>query len=384
MKLTKSIPALMVMGLCLMACGASTSNGVTLGKKIAFLLPESQSARYESKDLPIFKAKILSICSDCTVDYQNAHQDAATQLKQAEAALAGGVNVLVLDPVDASAAAPIVAKARARHVPVIAYDRLVLNSPDVAYYVSFDDSAVGPLQANALLTALHGKTKPTVVMINGDPNSSLSMLLKQGVHSVLDTKVNIVKAYDTPSASADTAQTEMADALTALQGRVDAVYASDDQTAGGVVAALKAAADTAARKAATASPAPSTPAASPSPKAAAARPLPPVTGSGAELPAIQRILTGEQYMTVYEPIRAEAESAAQLAYDLAYGITIPAPMTGGKTVNNSSADIPAVLVSPEAVTRQTIISTVIADGFWTRADICTPQYVEACTAAGLM
>lgn len=356
MKLAKLVPALVVVGLCLTACGGSDGAGVTLGKKIAFLLPESQSARYESRDLPLFEAKLKSMCADCTVDYRNAHQDASTQLTQAEAALANGANVLVLDPVDGATASAIVAKAKARHVPVISYDRLVLNTPAVDYYVSFDNAAVGPLQANGLLTALQGKTNPTVVMINGDPGDDISKELKQGVQSALAGKVNMAKVYDTPSANPGTAQTEMADALTTLHGQVDAVYAADDATAGGAVAALK---------------------------AAGVKPLPPITGDGAELQAIQRILAGEQYMTVYKSVRAEAESAAQLAYDLAYGVAVPASMTNGKTVDNGSTVLPAVLVSPVAVTRPTIISTVIADGFWTKSEICTGAYIDACTKAGI-
>ncbi|MHB8588810.1 MAG: sugar ABC transporter substrate-binding protein [Candidatus Dormibacteraceae bacterium] len=356
MKLAKLVPALIVVGLCVTACGGSDSAGVTLGKKIAFLLPDSQASRYESKDLPIFEAKVRSMCSDCTVDYRNAHQDAAAQLSQAEEALASGANVLVLDPVDATAAALIVAKAKARQVPVISYDRLVLNAPAVAYFVSFDDAAVGPLQANALLSALKGKSNPTVVMINGDPGNNIANLLTLGAQSILQTRMTIAKAYDTPQAGPASAQTAMAEALTALHNEVDAVYASDDATAGGAVAALI---------------------------AAGVKPLPPMTGAGAELTAIQRILAGQQYMTVYKAIRAEAESAAQLAYDLAYGVAVPASMTNGRTVDNGSANVPALLVSPVAVTRQTIVSTVIADGFWTKSDLCTDQYVAACAAVGV-
>ena len=356
MNLAKLVPALVVVGLCLTACGPSDGAGVTLGKKIAFLLPDSQAARYESKDVPIFEAKLKSMCSDCTVDYRNAQGDASAQSTQADAALAGGANVLVLDPVDATVSAAIVAKAKTRQVPVISYDRLVLNAPAVAYFVSFDDSAVGPLQAEGLLSALKGKTNPTVVMINGDPGDSMTKVLKLDVQKTLEGKVNIAKAYDTPRAGPDTAQTEMADALKTLQNKVDAVYAADDAAAAGAIAALI---------------------------AAGVKPLPPVIGAGADLKAVQRILAGEQYMTVYKAIRTEAESAAQLAYDLAYGVVVPASMTAGKTVDNVSAAIPAVLVRPVAVTRQTVVSTVIADGFWTKADLCGDQYAAACAAAGV-
>ena len=355
--MAKLVPALFVVALCLTACGGGVDTGATLGKKIAFLLPDSQAARYESKDLPIFKARVKSMCSDCTVDYRNAHGDASAQKIQAEAVLAGGANVLVLDPVDATAASAIVARARARQVPVISYDRLVLNAPAVAYFVSFDDAAVGPLQANGLLGALKDKSNPTVVMINGDPGDSLAKLLKLGAQNILNGKVTIAKAYDTPQAGPDTAQTEMADALTALHNKVDAVYAADDAAAGGAIAALIG--------------------------AGVKKPLPPVTGAGADLAAVQRILAGDQYMTVYKAIRAEAETAAQLAYDLAYGVTVPATMTNGKTVDNGSTSVPALLVSPVAVTRQTVISTVIADGFLSKADLCTDQFAKACIAAGI-
>lgn len=356
MKMARFLPALLVGGLCLAACGGGSTAGVTLGKKIAFLLPDSQVARYENKDLPVFQAKVKSMCSDCTVDYRNAMGDAATQLTQAKAALAAGANVLVVDPVDGAAASAIAAQAKTRQVPVIAYDRLVLNAPTVAYFVSFDDAAVGTLQANGLLTALKGKTNPTVVMINGDPADSAARLLEVAAKTILDGKVKVATAYDTPLAGPDNAQTEMAAALLALNNKVDAVYAVDDASAGGAVAALT---------------------------AGHVKPLPPVVGSGAELAAVQRILAGEQYMTVYKSIKTEAESAAQLAYDLAYGVAVPAAMTNGNAVDNGGTMVPAVLVSPVAVTRQTVVSTVVADGFWTKADLCTDQYLAACTAAGL-
>jgi D-xylose transport system substrate-binding protein len=357
MKMARFLPALFVVALCVTACGSSGGSGVTLGKKIAFLLPDSQTARFATSDVPIFEAKVKGMCSDCTVDARNANGDASAQLSQAEAALAGGANVLVLDPVDATAASAIVARAKARQVPVISYDRLVLNTQSLAYFVSFDDAATGPLQANGLLTALKNKTNPTVVMLNGDPADSFARLLKVGAQSILSGKVTIAKAYDTPQAGPDTAQTEMADALKALHNKVDAVYAADDATAGGAIAALIG--------------------------AGVKKPLPPVTGAGADLAAVQRILTGDQYMTVYKSIRAEAEAAAQLAYDLAYGVAVPASMTNGQTVDNGSTSVPALLVSPVAVTRQTIVSTVIADGFVTKADLFTDQFANACTAVGI-
>jgi len=188
MKLFKFVPALMVVGIALMACGGSTGGGTTPGKKIALLLPEATTARYDTKDMPYFKAKLAELCSNCSLIYSNAKQDAPTQQTQAEAAITNGANVIVLDPVDGAAAAAIVSKAKAANIPVISYDRLILNTADLNYYLSFDNAAVGALQGNALLTAMGAKATlaASVVEINGDPADNNAKLFKQGAHSVLD------------------------------------------------------------------------------------------------------------------------------------------------------------------------------------------------------
>ena len=119
------------------ACGGggSTSSGGppagarASGKKIALLLPESKTARYESQDRPLFTAEVKALCPDCEIIYANADQDAGKQQQQAEAALTQGVNVLVLDPVDGEAAASIAGEAKRQGVPVIAYDRLHRGCP---------------------------------------------------------------------------------------------------------------------------------------------------------------------------------------------------------------------------------------------------------------
>jgi D-xylose transport system substrate-binding protein len=333
------------------------------GGKIALLLPETKTTRYETADKPDFEAKMMELCPDCQIIYSNANQDATQQLSQAEAALTNGAQVLVLDPVDSAAAGAIADKAKAQGVPVIAYDRLILNSDGVSYYVSFDNVGVGKLQAQSLIDKLNsmGVTDPTIVMINGSPTDNNASLFKQGAHSVFDPlvsagKLTIAKEYDTPDWSPDQAQTEMQQALTALSNKVDGVYAANDGTASGAIAAMK---------------------------SAGLNPLPPITGQDAQLSAIQSILVGEQYMTVYKAIKPEAEAAAQLAYDLLTKTPVPADMTSGNTANNGKIDVPFVQLTPVSVTKDNIKSTVVADGFWTVADICTADYAAACTAAGL-
>ncbi len=329
--------------------------------KIAILLPETKTARYEAQDLPLFKAKLQSLGYDLNnLIYSNANQDASTQQQQAEAAITNGAKVMVLDPVDSAAASVIADAAKAANVPVISYDRLITGTANVNYYISFDNVQVGKLQAESLMTALAGKTNPTIVMINGSPTDNNAKLFKQGAHSVFDPLVSagqltIGAEYDTPDWSPDQAQTEMTQALTKLNNKVDGVYAANDGTAGGAIAAMT---------------------------AAGLSPIPPITGQDAELAAIQRILVDQQYMTVYKAIKPEAEDAAELAYDLLTGTAVPSSMVTG-TTNNGTADIPSIILTPVAVTKDKIESTVVADGFYTAAQICTTDFASACTAAGV-
>lgn len=339
----------------------TTAQGAA-GGKIALLLPETKTTRYETADRPYFEAKLQELCPACEIIYSNANQDSNTQLSQAEAALTNGAQVLVLDPVDSAAAAAIADKAKAQGVPVIAYDRLILNSDGVNYYISFDNKKVGELQAQSLVDRLNELkiSDPQIVMIDGSPTDNNASLFKAGAHSVFDplvsaNKLKIAKEYDTPDWSPDQAQNEMQQALTALGNKVDGVYAANDGTAGGAIAAMK---------------------------SAGLNPLPPVTGQDAELAAIQRILAGEQYMTVYKAIKPEAETAAQLAYDL----LTKAPLSADvqlQTVNNGKMDVPSVLLTPVAVTESNVKDTIVKDGFWTMQQICTAEYTNACKTAGL-
>jgi D-xylose transport system substrate-binding protein len=354
------------------ACGSDDNNSSSGGsgststaksggsaKKIALLLPESKTARYESQDRPNFEAKLKALCPDCSIIYSNADQDASKQQQQAEAALTQGANVLVLDPVDSASAAAIVTRAAQSKVPVVSYDRLILNSkPD--YYISFDNVQVGKLQGTSLVDKLKADGKGTgkIVMINGAPTDNNAKLFKQGAHSVIDgSGLKVAKEYDTPDWSPDKAQSEMEQAITALgKNGFVGVYSANDGNAGGIVAAMKSNGV--------------------DPKKI------PITGQDAELAGIQRIVAGTQYMTVYKAIKAEAEAAAQLAYDLSQGKTPAAGTVNGKT-NNGTIDVPSVLLKPVAVTKDNINDTIIKDGFWKASEICTGQYAAGCKAAGI-
>ena len=334
-----------------------SSPGDTSAAQIGLLLPDSVTARYESADKPYFEAKIKELCPNCKVLYANADGDATKQQQQADSMLTQGVKVLVLDPFDGEAAAAIVASAKAQKVPVISYDRLI-NSADLNYYISFDNEKVGELQATALVQKLKDDGVAPgdggILMVNGSPTDNNASQFKAGAHKVIDASgYKVLAEFDTPGWDPPKAQDWVAGQITQFGSKIKGIYAANDGTGGGAIASLKAAGVT---------------------------PLPPVTGQDAELAGIQRILAGDQFMTVYKALKPEAERAAQLAIDLVNGKTVK----GDATVKTKGgADIQSFLLVPVAVTVDNIESTVVADGFYKASDICTAAYADACTKAGI-
>jgi D-xylose transport system substrate-binding protein len=345
----------------LAACGSDDNGGSSGGgggKKIALLLPETKTTRYEAKDRPLFTAKVKALCPDCEILYSNASQDPAKQQAQADAAITNGANVLVLDAVDVKSVAGIVKTANAKKIPVIAYDRLIPDA-DIAAYVSFDNVLQGRIQARALLDALGSSAGgKSIVMTNGAPTDPSAGDYKKGAHEVLDSSgVKIAKEYDTPDWSPDKAQRQMEQAITALgKNGFAGVYSANDGMASGIIAAMKSAGITPSSR--------------------------PTTGGDSEAAAIQRILTGEQYSTIYLAIKQQAETSAQLAVDLAQGKGVSASLAKAR-VDNGAKQVPSVLLSPISVTKDNIESTVIKDGFLTPAEICTGKYQDACAKAGV-
>jgi D-xylose transport system substrate-binding protein len=343
-------------GLVAAGCGGGGGGG---GPKIALLLPENQTARYETHDRPDFEKKVKQLCSNCSILYTNAAGDATSQQSDADAALSQGAKVLVLDPVDAGSAVSIVAKAKAQNVPVISYDRLIPNS-DISDYISFDNVRVGRLQAQSLSAKLKSMGKPNgpIIMLNGDPADNNAHLFKQGATSVFKANnVKIAKQYDTVGYTGANAENEAQQAITAVgsSGFVG-IYGANDDIAGGAIAALKGAGI------------------NPSTR--------PSTGQDASLAGVQRILSGDQYMTVYKAVTKEAQTAAEIAVPLAKGDKPPAGLFTGNQ-NNGKRNVPSVLLTPIAATTANIEGTVVKDGFWTVSQICTSAFRTACTADGI-
>ncbi|MFY0408564.1 sugar ABC transporter substrate-binding protein [Solicola sp. PLA-1-18] len=339
--------------LALSACGSGSggdagSGGGAEDAKIAFLMPDLASTRYEQYDSPLFKKKIAELCPGCEVIYQNADSDASKQQQQADSALAQGIKALVIDPVDSAAAATIVQTAQSQDVPVIAYDRPIPKIP-ADYYVSFDNEKIGALIAQSLVDELKKSgAEGGILEVNGSPTDAAAGLIKKGIHSAVDPSgIKLLAEYDTPDWQPEKAQSWVSGQITRFPGQIAGVVAANDGTGGGAIAAFK----------------------------AAGVPVPPVTGNDAELAAAQRILAGDQYNTISKPIKTVAEAAAEVAWEFAQGKTPKGKAT--------LFDTPSQLFTPEVVTRENIKAALFDSGALEASKVCTGEYAKACTELGI-
>ncbi|MEI8406324.1 MULTISPECIES: ABC transporter substrate-binding protein [unclassified Kribbella] len=333
------------------SCGADEGGTAGGGSdaKIAFLMPDIASTRYELFDAPLFTAKMKELCAGCTVLYQNAAADPAKQQQQANSMLAQGVKAIVIDPVDSAAAASIVQTAQSQGVPVIAYDRPIPDKK-ADYYISFDNEKIGQLIAQSLVDHLKA-TKATggILQVNGSPTDAAAGLIKKGIHSAVDPSgYRLLSEFDTPGWAPPKAQEWVSGQITRFPNQIAGVVAANDGTGGATIAAFK----------------------------AAGAKVPPVTGNDAELAALQRVIAGDQYNTISKPIKIVADAAAVVAHEFAQG-NKPA----GKT---TLFDTPSELFTPTVVTKENIAEILKEPGFAVKiADVCTAEYKAACTELGL-
>jgi D-xylose transport system substrate-binding protein len=331
---------------------ANTYSAAKGCKNVGVLLPESDSsARYEAYDRPLLEQEITKAVPGVTIQYVNANNNSDTQQNQAEAVLTKGACILVVDPQDADKAAVIVQKAKASQVPVISYDRLI-QDPDLAYYVSFDNVKVGELQGQ-YLADLYQKgangLKPgaNLVLLAGAQTDNNALLFRQGALNKLkplidQKKIDLVFDQYTPNWDPTRAQNLMEGALTKQSNNVQMVYAANDTLANAAIAALR---------------------------TQKLNGKVPVTGQDATPTGIQNILAGDQVMTVYKPIAKEAQATAQLVAALSNGFD-PGSLLNGQTDLKGGGKVASVLLTPVAVDKNNVKQTVIADGFVKKDQVC--------------
>ena len=322
------------------------------GATVAFLMPDQASTRYEEHDAPGFVAEMKKLCADCKVLYQNADADASRQQQQFNSVVSQGAKVIVLDPVDSTAAASLVKQAQAQGIKVIAYDRPI---PDAKadFYVSFNNEGIGKAIADSLVEHLKAKGVAAadggVLQINGSPTDAAAGLIKKGIHAGLDNSgYKILAEYDTPEWAPPKAQQWTSGQVTRFGKKIVGIVAANDGTGGGAIAALK---------------------------AAGVDPVPPVTGNDATIAALQLIISGDQYNTISKPSEIVAAAAANAAVKLLAGETPKSDVT--------LYDTPSQLFIPAVVTAENLKAEIIDKNIMKAEQLCVDRYAEGCKKLGI-
>jgi D-xylose transport system substrate-binding protein len=327
------------------------------------LLPDSAtSPRWESDDRRFFEQHFTE--ADVEFNIVNAEGDAAQQQSQAEQAISDGASVILLVSNDTGSGATIIDNAKDSDVQVVEYDRFNTGGSGGAAYVSFDNVKVGATMAEELEPAIDAlnKPKPRVVMLNGGEEDNNSFLFRRGYAETVEKRVDagdweLVADQHVPGWDNQQAQTLMEQILTRANNQVDAVFAANDGLANSAINAMEAAGIEKA----------------------------PVSGQDATVAGIQNVLLGKQTMTVYKPIEAQAEVAAQVALALRNGdpvedVEVPDVdfnLIGIKAEDGNPTEepegegvVPYFALTPIGVTAENIEDTVIADEFRTVDEVC--------------
>jgi len=305
--------------------------------KIGFSMATLKEERW-TKDKKAFEDHCKELNVECVITV--ADGNAQKQANDVDNLLTQGVDVLVIAPHDATQAVSMVDKAKAQGVPVISYDRLI-NSPKIDLYISHQVPVIGRKMAEY---AVEHVPKGNYVLVYGASTDNNAMILKREQNKVLKPYVDrgdikIVADQHATDWKADEALKIVENALTQNNDNIQAVIASNDGTASGVVAALTT-------------------------KGLNGKVL--VTGQDAEKAALQRIAKGDQTMTIYKPIVPLASGAVDAAVKLAKG---EKPDSEPFMNDNINVEIPAKLLQVVVVDKSNLVDTVIKDGYVTYDDV---------------
>jgi D-xylose transport system substrate-binding protein len=339
--------------------GGSTASGGSSSKKVGVILPDtSTSPRWEANDRPLLKAAFDS--AGIQSDIQNAGGDKAKFGTLCDSMINEGVNVLLIVNLDSDSGSACLKKAQAAGIKTIDYDRLTLGG-GASYYVSFDNVGVGKLMGDGLQQCLtaDGKTTANIVYVNGAASDNNAALFKQGYVQSLTPLISSGKYKLVGDQSGEWDATKAANVFeqmyTQNNGKIDGVISANDTMAGGIIGILK---------------------------KNHVNGKVPVTGQDASIAGLQAILAGDQCMTVYKAIKKEADAASALAIALINGTDTSSIVNGTVKDTVSNKDVPSALETPQSIFKNNV-KDVIADGFWTKDQICTADFAAACTAAGI-
>jgi len=307
--------------------------------KIGFSMATVKEERWQ-RDRTAFKARCDELNVECII--QEADNKVERQANDVDSLLTQGIDVLVIAPQDATQAATLVDKAKAKGIPVISYDRLI-NSDKLDLYISHQVPVMGRKIAEY---ALQKVPEGNYVMVYGSGTDNNAVIFKKEQLAVLKPavdsgKIKIVADNFTPDWKPEEATKMAENALTQNNDNIQAFVVSNDGMAGGVIAALER-------------------------RGLAGKIL--VTGQDAQIDALQRIAEGKQAMTIYKPIIPLANGAV----DAAIRLVKKEPLTGTIMFKNDSMqgkEVPAILLEITVVDKDNLMSTVIKDGYATFEDV---------------
>jgi putative multiple sugar transport system substrate-binding protein len=332
--------------------------GLSAQKTVGIAMPTQSSARWIADGANMKKTLEAR---GYKVDLQYAEDDIPAQVAQVENMITKGDSVLVIAAIDGAALFNVLEKAHAANVKIIAYDRLIVNSPWVDYYATFDNFKVGVIQGGYIVKALgldKGKKGPfNIELFAGSPDDTNAGYFFNGALSQLGPYIKsgvlVVKSGQTDFAKVATlrwdgavAQKRMDDILTSkyTDANVDAVLSPYDGLSIGILSALKSVG-----------------------YGTASKPLPIVTGQDAEIPSVKSILAGEQTSTVFKDTRTLAKRASDMVDSVLSGK--PAEVNDTKTYNNGNHIIPSYLCDPISVDKTNVKSALVDIGYYTAAQI---------------
>jgi putative multiple sugar transport system substrate-binding protein len=378
MKLARlaTVAGSIVLATALAACGSSektvdqapaagASGAPTAGSLIGVTMPTKSSERWIADGNNI-KAALEGM--GYTVDLQYAENDIPTQVNQIENQITRGAKLLVVASIDGTALTTQLQSAKDNNIPVIAYDRLIRNSPNVDYYATFDNFKVGVEQATSLLVGLGLKTEDggqgtatgpfNIELFAGSPDDNNATFFFNGAMSVLkpliDNGTLVVKSGQTDFNTVAilrwdpaTAQRRMEDIITSSYGggaTVQGVLSPYDGLSIGILSALKS-----------------------NGYGTAAQPYPTVTGQDAEVASVKSIIAGEQFATIYKDTRQLADVTVKMA---------DAVLKGGKPEVNNTTDydngvkvVPSFLLQPVVVYKDNYQKELVDSGYYTAAQL---------------
>ncbi len=345
--------------MALSACGGSGSSSGSGGSVTVGVSMPTQSLQRWNQDGANIKKQLEA--KGYQVDLQYANNDVNTQMQQLENMITKGDKILVISAVDGSALTSVLQDAASNKVKVIAYDRLIMNTVNVDYYVSFDNYKVGVMQGQYIETQLglkEGKGPFHIELFAGDPADNNAVYFNNGAMSVLKPYIASGKLIVTSGQvdfekvaiatwDSSKAQARMDNLITAYYAKgtkLDAILSPNDSLAIGIVASLKS-----------------------NGYGSGSKPYPLLTGQDCDTANVKAILAGQQSMSIFKDTRKEAAQAIDMVNALEQNKT--APVNDTKSYNNGTKVVPTYLLSPIYVDKSNYKSILVDSGYYTAAQL---------------